>query len=485
MDLLQKWLDIGVLEHGLPAEKPSWLAQGWEKASGALKYGLDKTLDVVAGSERVDPYTEAMHSASGYSSAPYRPLENHTLDESSQPYPTLLLEEWLAWSFEEQTRHLVNAWLRMPKSNEIKKVRKKIIDRLLEGAELTHYQQREMLGLQALGICTGNCLTLLGQTALEVGRAGTAGASTIETWQIAKRQLIVPFPPRWELLWQLEKYLDPIEPGVYSLDAESLNLAVRRGALSNDPTLPEILLGGLGCSPPAEILDLLVDVPNIRVIPGYLLEFDQPDTLKKLRRSSSLRREFSGIISPRHIILEWAIGYPLVLRLFRSGFIPESDFAKVRSLHLSAEKTHSGLSASDRAYLIYLLLSKEDAQKQPSTPAGLLSRLSEGVDPLLLAAAAHKAETTPKEMVRPTEVLFENFEPEQPDVELLAAIQSAIYRGDSIDVLYRASGRHMEEQRHLTPLLLEQRGDRYYLIAFCHTRKANRTFRIDRLKWIK
>ena len=173
------------------------------------------------------------------------------------------------------------------------------------------------------------------------------------------------------------------------------------------------------------------------------------------------------------------------MRLFRSGFIPESDFAKVRSLHLSAEKTHSGLSASDRAYLIYLLLSKEDAQKQPSTPAGLLSRLSEGVDPLLLAAAAHKAETTPKEMVRPTEVLFENFEPEQPDVELLAAIQSAIDRGDSIDVLYRASGRHMEEQRHLTPLLLEQRGDRYYLIAFCHTRKANRTFRIDRLKWIK
>ena len=109
MDLLQKWLDIGVLEHGLPAEKPSWLAQGWEKASGALKYGLDKTLDVVAGSERVDLILRRCILPPAIS-APYRPLENHTLDESSQPYPTLLLEEWLAWSFEEQTRHLVNAW---------------------------------------------------------------------------------------------------------------------------------------------------------------------------------------------------------------------------------------------------------------------------------------------------------------------------------------------------------------------------------------
>ena len=380
---------------------------------------------------------------------------------------------------------LLNAWLSMPKSNKTKQVRKTIIHRLLEGAELTHYQQRETLGLQALGICIDNHLTLLGRTMLEVGRAGTASASTVRTWQIVNHQLIVPFPPQWNLLWQLEKYLDPMEPGVYSLNAEILNLAARRGALSDDPTLPEILQKGLGSSPPADLLDMLVDVPNIQVTPGYLLEFDQPDTLKRLRRSSSLRRELSGIISPRHVILDWATGYPLLLRLFRSGLIPENNFAKIRSLHFSGEKSHCDLSASDRAYLVYLLLSNEDAHKQLTPPAGLLSRLSEGVDPLLLAAAAHKAETTPKELAKPTEDLFEDPEPGQPDMALLTAIQSAIDRGDTIDVLYHASGRQLEEQRHLSPLLLEQRGDRYYLIAYCHTRKANRTFRLDRLKWMK
>ena len=46
-------------------------------------------------------------------------------------------------------------------------------------------------------------------------------------------------------------------------------------------------------------------------------------------------------------------------------------------------------------------LSNKAAQKS-YPPAGLLSRLSEGLDPLLLAAAAHKAETTPKELDRPT-----------------------------------------------------------------------------------
>jgi predicted DNA-binding transcriptional regulator YafY len=76
-------------------------------------------------------------------------------------------------------------------------------------------------------------------------------------------------------------------------------------------------------------------------------------------------------------------------------------------------------------------------------------------------------------------------ETERPKVELLTIIQTAIDREDTVDVLYTASGRHSEEQRHLSPLLIEQRGERYYLVAYCHTRKANRTFRLDRLKLVE
>lgn len=406
------------------------------------------------------------------------------LDEGSQPYPTLLFEEWLAWPLDKQIDHLVNAWAAMPNSKKTRQVRENLLSCLRRNIDLTAGQKQKANGLYVLGIWNGTGLSELGRIVFTDRQRGWKN-DLLTKWKIEEEKLLIPFPCKWDLLWHLERYLDPLEPGIYSLQSDSMQLAVRRGALLGEKPLQEILRIGLGHSPSVELLDMLVENPNIQVTPGYLLEFDQPDTLKKLRQSSSWRRELSQIISPRHVILDLATGYPLLLRLFQSGLISENNFAKVRSLHPSGKKVHSDWSSSDRAYLVYLLLSNEGAQKQPSPPTGLLSRLSEGVDPLLLAAAAHKAETTPKELARPTEDLVENPEPEQPDVALLAAIQSAIDRGDSIDVLYRASGRHIEEQRHLTPLILEQRGDRFYLIAYCHTRKANRTFRLDRLKWVE
>lgn len=57
-------------------------------------------------------------------------------------------------------------------------------------------------------------------------------------------------------------------------------------------------------------------------------------------------------------------------------------------------------------------------------------------------------------------------------------------RAEALDVLYQASGKHSPELRHLTPLLMEERGGKVYLVAYCHTRRAARTFRLDRLQFI-
>ena len=59
VDLLKSWLGIGVLEHGLPAEKPGWLSQGWEKASSGLRQGFDWTLNTLGQNNQYDPYLEA------------------------------------------------------------------------------------------------------------------------------------------------------------------------------------------------------------------------------------------------------------------------------------------------------------------------------------------------------------------------------------------------------------------------------------------
>ncbi len=77
LDLLQKWLDAGVLEHGIPpagseAEKTGWLSQGWERTSGRLKQGFDWALDTITQG-KFDPYSEARYERPYYPPTPALP----------------------------------------------------------------------------------------------------------------------------------------------------------------------------------------------------------------------------------------------------------------------------------------------------------------------------------------------------------------------------------------------------------------------------
>ena len=64
---------------------------------------------------------------------------------------------------------------------------------------------------------------------------------------------------------------------------------------------------------------------------------------------------------------------------------------------------------------------------------------------------------------------------------MIETLQQAIQTEESLDIHYQAPGREAE-CRHVLTLLLEVRSGKYYLIAYCHTRRANRTFRLDRLQ---
>lgn len=77
LDLLEKWLAIGVLENGLPIEQPNWLAQGWQKASTGLRQGVDWALNTFAQPEQpYDPYASAR-----YETTPYPSREKESLEE--------------------------------------------------------------------------------------------------------------------------------------------------------------------------------------------------------------------------------------------------------------------------------------------------------------------------------------------------------------------------------------------------------------------
>jgi predicted DNA-binding transcriptional regulator YafY len=63
----------------------------------------------------------------------------------------------------------------------------------------------------------------------------------------------------------------------------------------------------------------------------------------------------------------------------------------------------------------------------------------------------------------------------------LAVIEKYKQLGQALDILYRTPG-YPAEQRRITPLLIEERGEHIYIIAYCQTRRAQRTFRLDRIE---
>ena len=57
------------------------------------------------------------------------------------------------------------------------------------------------------------------------------------------------------------------------------------------------------------------------------------------------------------------------------------------------------------------------------------------------------------------------------------------YKGwqQALDVLYRTPG-YPAEQRRITPLSIEKRGEHTYVVAYCQTRRGQRLFRLDRME---
>jgi WYL domain len=65
-----------------------------------------------------------------------------------------------------------------------------------------------------------------------------------------------------------------------------------------------------------------------------------------------------------------------------------------------------------------------------------------------------------------------------PKLDLL---QKYLSLQQAVDILYRAPG-YPAEQRRITPLSIEQRGEHTYVVAFCQNRRAQRLFRLDRME---
>ena len=189
--------------------------------------------------------------------------------------------------------------------------------------------------------------------------------------------------------------------------------------LGTDPyAVLDLLEKGLQDQIPARIRAMILQQPSIRIAEGIVLEFSDPADLQKLRRQSSLRKYIDEYLSPQRVLVSNEKARTLFAMLKRRGVYVRSD-RNEESTGERKKRTHF-------------------PQKTVLQPVG-------------------------------TSV---------PKLELL---ETYLHLQQALDVLYRTPG-YPAEQRRITPLSIEQRGEQIYVTAFCQTRRAQRLFRLDRME---
>jgi hypothetical protein len=139
------------------------------------------------------------------------------VDIGSALQPTLLVPVWLEHSLKQQWQDVLNAWCNMVKDRSIRERRKRLLKSVASASfvqDIIPAQERELVGLQNLGILNGHELTPLG-TIIIYKKLETANP-VFREWSLKDDVLEVPPNTNIRWLWDLEQFLSPIMTGVYS-----------------------------------------------------------------------------------------------------------------------------------------------------------------------------------------------------------------------------------------------------------------------------
>ncbi len=179
-----------------------------------------------------------------------------------------------------------------------------------------------------------------------------------------------------------------------------------------------LLERGLQDSLPGDAKARLLNQPSLRVSEGIVLEFSHPDQIRELRRQPRLRQHIEQFLSPRHILVSSKNVKALYKMLQRRGIYMENHEEQIKEPKRRTHFQHS-----------------------------------------------------PKTMLQPVGKSV----PKMEILEMYKRWQQAV------DIWYRTPG-YPAEQRRITPLSIELRGEHTYVVAFCQNRRAQRLFRLDRME---
>lgn len=211
----------------------------------------------------------------------------------------------------------------------------------------------------------------------------------------------------------------------------------------------------------------------------YLLSTAQAGQMASLLRKKRMRQTVIEHISPRHAIVTAGMAARLKNYLAKNNYPLSDDTAVVGDSppNKPAAAQWLGLRVlTDLGQLIPL-----PCPPPHSALAQLETQLDAGQKTELEALATTILQNV-SNAIRGRDAFF----PAQKDVppEWIEAIRCAIAREQEIDINYQTLGDWSPSCRRVQPLRLEERGNLFYLHAYCTRAEMNLTFRLDRIQEI-
>lgn len=280
-------------------------------------------------------------------------------------------------------------------------------------------------------------------------------------------------------------------------DAQGVTWRRTRIPRAQEEALRQVLVRRAGLPPDAWGAPCSNRAPLLRLADGPLLLADEPGDLEQALRSRSVQRAVQTRLAPGIALVRPDHVAALQRALARQGI----DVAGCAPLPAAAPLLE-GLRPGDCAALLVAC-----AFYRRHAPAGmpltidatlesqLWSALSPPLRDAVEAALAHldahsrgvaeQTDASGNGHCSDSEHALSSGSTQQSAVnerDLLEMVRRAIAQRRTVTIEYDAGGEGRVERRTIRPLELDQRNDVWYLRAFCLRRRAERTFRLDRVQ---
>lgn len=272
----------------------------------------------------------------------------------------------------------------------------------------------------------------------------------------------------------------------YTLTQASLARALNRGT-----TLDQVLLvldaavpDGLSPEQRRRLTGWAEEVAAVRLSRATLLRTRTAEQMASLGKERAVRKRIRLTLSPRAVLVDDDVD-GLRRALDRLG-VPFRDTLP------PSQPASTPDDVFDRGMLYRLLVAARVYRSlqrwidSPPThvPAAVLSALAEQLSDRDVSAAQHQADETIEALAQAMDGWTPRPMPGEglPVTETLPLLKRAIATDGTVRLTYWTAGRGVRARYTLDPYRLEWRGEVAYVVGYCHERRAERTFRLDRIE---